>query len=111
MTTRSKQWYTNNSRPSKKACEQYAWRPLRGSPLYTLWGARQDMGQRTIKRGPGQQRVEGKSFRLADEVCYMQRRAAQRQSRIVTVGPLVLFSPETGEACFRDTSDQLPALL
>jgi hypothetical protein len=31
----------------------------------------------------------------ADEVCYMQRRAAQRQSRIVTVGPLVLFSTVT----------------
>jgi hypothetical protein len=69
------------------------------------------MGQRTIKRGPGQQRVEGKSFRLADEVCYMQRRAAQRQSRIVTVGPLVLFSTETGDAWLLDPSDQLAAPL
>ncbi len=69
------------------------------------------MGQRTIKRGPGQQRVAGKSFRLADEVCYMQRRAAQRQSRIVTVGPLVLFSTETGDAWLLDPSDQLAAPL
>jgi hypothetical protein len=69
------------------------------------------MGRRTIKRGPGQQWVEGKSFHLADEVRYMQRHAAQRQSRIVTVGQLVLFSTETGDAWLLDPSDQLAAPL
>jgi hypothetical protein len=72
---------------------------------------RQDMGGRTIKLGPGQQWVEGKGFHLADEVRYMQRRAAQRQSQIVTVGQLVLFSTETGAAWLLDSSDQLAAPL
>ena len=39
--------------------------------------------------------VEGKSFRLADEVRYIQRRAADRHGRVVPVGQLVLFSTET----------------
>jgi hypothetical protein len=67
------------------------------------------MGWRTIKRGAEKQWVEGKTFRLADEVRYMQRRAAQRQSRIVTIGQLVLFSTETGDAWLLDPSDLLAA--
>src|SRR5947208_3536802 len=50
--------------------------------------------RKAIKRGPGQRIVEGKSFRLADEVRYIQRRAADRDGRIVTIGQLVLFSTE-----------------
>src|SRR5207245_11160732 len=69
------------------------------------------MGWRTIKRGAEKQWVEGRTFRLADEVRYMQRRAAQRQSRIVTIGQLVLFSTETGDAWLLDPSDQLAAPL
>jgi hypothetical protein len=69
------------------------------------------MGWRTIKRGAEKQWVEGKTFRLADEVRYMQRRAAQRQSRIVTIGQLVLFSTETGDAWLLDPSDLLAAPL
>jgi hypothetical protein len=46
----------------------------------------------------GQRIVEGKSFRLADEVRYIQRRAADRDGRIVTIGQLVLFSTKTGDA-------------
>jgi hypothetical protein len=65
------------------------------------------MGRLKIKRGPGKQRIEGKDFRLADEVRYMQRRAAQYESRIVTVGPLLVFSTETGDAWMLDPSDQL----
>ncbi len=41
----------------------------------------------------------------------MQRRAAQRQSRILTIGQLVLFSTETGDAWLLDPSDQLAAPL
>src|SRR5258707_4651168 len=69
------------------------------------------MGWRTIKRGAEKQWVEGRTFRLADEVRYMQRRAAQSQSRIVTIGQLVLFSTETGDAWLLDPADRLAARL
>src|SRR6267378_4344938 len=49
-------------------------------------------GRKPIRRRPGKRIVEGKSFRLADEVRYIQRRAADHDGRIVTVGQLVLFS-------------------
>ena len=51
--------------------------------------------------------MRGKDFRLADEIGYIQRRAAQSDSRIVSIGPLVLFSTETGEAWMLDPADQL----
>lgn len=65
------------------------------------------MSRKKIKRGPGQRRIDGKDFRLSDEVSYMQRRAAQCDSRIVTIPPLLLFSTETGDAWLLDPSDQL----
>ena len=67
------------------------------------------MSRFRIKRGPGKRRIEGKDFRLSDEVRYIQRRATQCDSRIVTVGPLLLFSTETGDAWMLETSDQLAA--
>jgi hypothetical protein len=73
--------------------------------------ARPAQGRKTVKRGPGQRIVDGKSFRLADEVRYIQRRAADRDGRIVTLGQLVLFSTETGDAWLLDSSDQLAARL
>ena len=42
--------------------------------------------------------VDGKSFRLADEVRYIQRRAAEHDSRIVSIAQVVLFSSESGDA-------------
>src|SRR5580693_338894 len=60
--------------------------------------ARPARGRKPIRRGPGERIVEGKSFRLADEVRYIQRRAADHNGRIVTIGQLVLFSTETGDA-------------
>jgi len=65
------------------------------------------MGRFKIKRGAGKRRVDGKAFRLADEVRYIQRRAAAYDSRIVTIGQLLLFSTETGDAWLLDTSDRL----
>ena len=62
-----------------------------------------------IKRGSGKQWVEGKDFRLSDDVRYIQRRVAQCDSRIVTIGPLLVFSTETGDAWLLDPSDQLAA--
>jgi hypothetical protein len=55
--------------------------------------------------------VEGKSFRLADEVRYIQRRAADHDGRIVTIGQLVLFSTETGDAWLLDPVDRLATRL
>lgn len=65
------------------------------------------MGRLRIKRGPGKREVRGKDFRLADEVRYIQRRAAQNDSRIVSIGSLLLFSTETGDAWMLDPADHL----
>ena len=51
----------------------------------------------------------GKHFRLAQEIKYIQQRAAEYDARFVTVGPLVFFSTETGDAWMLDPSDQLAA--
>ena len=55
--------------------------------------------------------VEGASFRLTDEVRHVQRRAAACDGRIVTIGQLLLFSTDTGDAWLLDRSDQLAARL
>jgi hypothetical protein len=55
--------------------------------------------------------VDGRSFRLADEVRYIQRRAVDFDGRIVTIGQLVLFSTETGDAWLLDPADRLAARL
>src|SRR3974377_917302 len=70
--------------------------------------ARPARGRKPIRRGPGKQIVEGKSFRLANEVRYIQRRAADHDSRILTIGQLVLFSTETGDAWLLDPADHPP---
>jgi hypothetical protein len=64
-----------------------------------------------IKRGLGRQRVEGASFRLADEVRYIQRRAANHDGRVVSFGQVLLFSTDTGDAWLLDRSDRLAARL
>ena len=55
--------------------------------------------------------VDGKSFRLVDEVRYIQRRAAAHDSRIVSIGQLVLFSSESGDAWMLDPSERLAVRL
>jgi hypothetical protein len=70
-----------------------------------------DVNRKKIKAGPGKQWVEGKDFRLAKEIKYIQRRAAEHDGRFVTIGPLALFSTETGDAWIVDPSDQLAARL
>jgi hypothetical protein len=59
-------------------------------------------GRKPIRRGPGQRIVESKSVRLA---------AADRDGRIVTIGQLILFSTETGDAWLLDPADRLAARL
>src|SRR3954468_12572673 len=42
-----------------------------------------------------------------DEVRYIQQRAAVHDGRLVTLGQLILFSTETGDAWLLDTEDRL----
>jgi hypothetical protein len=69
------------------------------------------MGRKTIKRGLGKRHIEGKNFQLADEIRYIQRRAAEHDGRFVTVGSLALFSTDTGDAWLLDPEDHLAARL
>jgi hypothetical protein len=55
--------------------------------------------------------VDGKSFRLADEVRYIQRRAAEHDERVVSFGQIVAFSTASGDAWLLDASDHLAARL
>jgi hypothetical protein len=64
-----------------------------------------------MKRGSGKQSVEGKGFRLAEEVRYIQNKAAEHDGRVVTLGQLILFSTDTGDAWLLDVADQLAAPL
>jgi hypothetical protein len=69
------------------------------------------MARKTIKRAPGKRSLKGKDFRLADEIDYIRRRAAEYDGRFVTVGPLALFSTETGDAWVLDPADRLAVRL
>jgi hypothetical protein len=51
--------------------------------------------------------VDGKDFRLADEIRYIQDKAAEHDLRMVTIGQLILFSTETGDARLLDITDKL----
>lgn len=62
-----------------------------------------------VKRGPGKKRLGAKDFRLGDEIDYIRGRAAEYDGRFVTVGPLALFSTETGDAWLLDPADHLAA--
>ena len=72
---------------------------------------RKTVGRRTIKRGSARQVVDAKGFRLADEVRYIQDKAANHDGRMVTIGQLILFSTDTGDAWLLDVTDQLAARL
>jgi hypothetical protein len=67
------------------------------------------MAHRTIKRRPGKTRLNAKDFHLAEEIDYIRGRAAEYDGRLVTIGPLVLFSTETGDAWLLDPADHLAA--
>jgi hypothetical protein len=73
--------------------------------------ARPGRDRKSVKRGPGKRIVEGGSIRLADEVRHIQQRAANHDGRIVTIGQLILFSTETGDAWLLDRTDLLAARL
>ena len=69
------------------------------------------MNRKKVKRGLGKQWIEDKEFRLAQEINYIQRRAAAYDARFVTVGPLMFFSTQTGDAWMLDPSEHLAARL
>ena len=72
---------------------------------------RSAVGRRTIKRRPAGKPLDGKGFHLADEVRYIQDKAADHDGRMVTIGPLILFSTDTGDAWLLDVTDHLAARL
>src|ERR1700739_18784 len=69
------------------------------------------MANTRSRRGPGKRMVDGKSFRLADEVRYIQRRAADHPGRVLRIGELLLFSSKSGDAWLLVPSDRLAARL
>src|SRR5205823_160101 len=98
---RSKQWYTKASRSPNSRLNSSI-----GTSLYVQEGP---VASRKIRRGSGQREISGKDFQLADEIRYIQRRAAAYDGRFVTVGPLALFSTDTGDAWLLDPADHLAA--
>jgi hypothetical protein len=69
------------------------------------------VGTRAIKRGKASQVIDGKDFRLADEIRYIQDKAAEHDLRMVTIGQFILFSTETGDAWLLDVTDKLAVRL
>lgn len=65
------------------------------------------MKRRTIQRSLGKQMVDGASFHLIDEVHYIQERAAEQDSRVITLPQWLLFSTETGDAWLLEPADHL----
>jgi len=63
------------------------------------------------QRGFASKQLPHKSLRIAKEVRSIQQRAAEHDARIVSIGPLVLFSTQTGDAWILDPTDQLAARL
>ena len=70
-----------------------------------------DAPRKPIRRGPGKRMGDGKDFCLADEIRHIQRCSARHDGRIVTVGQLILFSTQTGDAWLLDSEDGLAAPL
>jgi hypothetical protein len=59
----------------------------------------------------GSQRQTRESLNLVKEVHTIQRRAADHDGRIVSIGPLVFFSTDTGDAWMLEPEDHLAVRL
>jgi hypothetical protein len=70
----------------------------------TLLGLGKDVNRKRIKRGPGRRSLEGKRPSLAEEINYIQYRAAEHDGRFITIGPLAFFSSGTRDAWMLDPS-------
>ena len=73
----------------------------------TLPGQGASVKRPTIQRGIGKQSVGGASFRLMEEVHYIQERAAEQDSRVISLAQLLLFSTPTGDAWLLEPADRL----
>src|SRR6266852_4673149 len=67
------------------------------------------MTERKTRHESTTPRLSRDSLHLAKEVRSIQRRAAEHDRRIVTIGPLVFFSTDTGDAWMLEPADQLAA--
>jgi hypothetical protein len=67
--------------------------------------------QPKTQRGFDSTRLPRKRLRIAKEIRHIQHCAAEHDGRIVNIGPLVLFSTQTGDAWILDPADQLAARL
>ena len=67
--------------------------------------------QRKAEHQPTTARRSRESLHLAKEVRTIQHRAAKHDGRIVSIGPLVLFCTDTGDAWMLEPADQLAARL
>src|SRR6202140_1924347 len=67
------------------------------------------MTERKTRHESTTPRLSRDSLHLAKEVRSIQRRAAEHDGRIVTIGPLVFFSTDTGDAWMLEPADQLAA--
>ena len=56
-------------------------------------------------------RLRQEAVSIASEITYIVGRATERDSRVVTLGQLIFFSTETGDAWMLDTEDGLAACL
>jgi hypothetical protein len=65
------------------------------------------MTKRKTEHQPTTARRSGQSLNLAKEVRSIQHRAAEHDARIVSIGPLVFFSTDTGDAWVLEPADQL----
>jgi hypothetical protein len=69
------------------------------------------MAQRKTGHQPTTAPLSRESLHLAKEVRSIQHRAAEHNGRIVSIGPLVLFATDTGDAWVLAPADQLAARL
>lgn len=65
------------------------------------------MSKVTTRKQP----LSREQINIKREVAYIVRRAAERDARVVTLGPLVFFSTESGDAWLLDPSDHLALCL
>jgi hypothetical protein len=72
---------------------------------------RKDRLERFRKSGVSARWVPGEGFRVQDEVDHIVRCAAERDARCVTLGLLLFFSTDTGDAWMLDASDDLALCL
>jgi hypothetical protein len=89
---------------SRKCKRELRWlgRVARGKELEAA------VSRRAVSRGPGtRQWVRGEDLRIADEVRYIQRRAAEHTVCFVTFAKLAFFATETADAWMLDVEDHL----